>query len=34
MPSLEDGFLDFIDLNCMDYPNQEKINALWKDFVR
>jgi hypothetical protein len=32
MPSIEDNFLDFIDLKCTDYPNQEKIDLLWFEF--
>lgn len=32
LPSLDDEFLNYIDNNCSDFPNQLKINGLWEDF--
>lgn len=32
MPSIENDFLNFMDINCTDFPNQEKVNQLWNVF--
>jgi hypothetical protein len=32
LPSLEDDFLNYIDSNVTDFPNQEKVNQLWENF--
>jgi len=32
LPSLDDRFLDFIDQNATDFPNQERVNQLWQRF--
>ncbi|WP_426327868.1 hypothetical protein [Pedobacter sp. R-06] len=29
LPSLDEDFLNYIDNNCDDFPNQEKVNLLW-----
>lgn len=34
LPSTNDGFLDYIDENCTDFPNQNKVNQLWANFQR
>jgi hypothetical protein len=32
LPSMQDDFLDYIDSQVFDFPNQEKVNQLWENF--
>lgn len=32
LPSIEDDFLNFIDTKSTDFPNQEVVNSLWKEY--
>lgn len=32
LPSLDEKFLNYIDQNCNDYPNQQLVDELWQKF--
>lgn len=34
LPSLNEDFLDFVDSNVSDFPNQELVNELWDEFQK
>lgn len=34
LPSLDEDFLEFVDRNVSDFPNQELVNELWEKFLK